>query len=96
MRSSSLETLARLGWRTSLDQRLTTVSAWVPFLRRGSQVGSFGAKGKRIYIHDHLSARKERIADEFAGAIEMSVLDSLDLRMAKAFGIARYVPEGNL
>ena len=57
-----METLARLGWRTSLV--IEEAVSWHYFEER--IVLEFGYDGE--CLHDHLFAAKEGIADEFAGA----------------------------
>lgn len=80
-RSSSLETFARPGWRTSLlsrrkwnSQYFVCICAVVIVRRWRSVVGwcrdlmvSVGSEG-RFDVHDHLLAAQQRVADELARA----------------------------
>ena len=79
-RSSSLETLGRLGWRTSLYN--VSLAQDVPSIWRfralgasfwgGGGVGgvgdSFRGLAGGLYAHDHLLAAQERVANELARA----------------------------
>lgn len=62
MRSSSLETLARLGWRTSLQERLSVLAASHNLRAAASHCANLDGWS----LHDHLLSAEERVADEFA------------------------------
>ena len=75
-----METLGRLGWRTSLYN--VSLAQDVPSLWRfrvlgasfgggggvGGGVDSFRGLAGGLYAHDHLLAAKQRVADELARA----------------------------
>lgn len=56
-RSSSLETLARLGWRTSLELAVRNNALSYAIYIHCIQ-----------HLHDHLATTEEGVADELAGA----------------------------